>query len=340
MTDPTKAKLQETIKKIAGVPVMVVGDMILDRYVWGKVDRISPEAPVPVVAVSQSEDRLGGAGNVVRNLRALGAEVSVCSFIGDDDEGEIVLDLLSADKVNREGVIVDRTCPTILKTRVIAHRQQVVRIDRERSDIKPKPLDEALAALAEAHIESSKAIILSDYGKGAISEPMLKKFGDAYDAGRVGLSSRPLIVDPHPKNYGIYKRMSVGKPNRREAEVATGITIKSVDDAFKAAKVLMERWKAEMMVVTLGEDGLIILREGQEKGFHLETAAQEVFDVSGAGDTVTALFAASLAAGADPITSGMLANIGAGIVVSEVGTVAVDPQRLNAAVDNLKTVKV
>jgi len=175
-------------------------------------------------------------------------------------------------------------------------------------------------------------VVLSDYGKGVVSGALLGALHKAGEQGRLGLAKRPLFVDPHPRNYDNYRFMSVAKPNRKEAEIASGRPIGGVDDAFKAAEVLMKRWNSEIMVVTLGEDGMIVQQSGGKGGVHLETMAREVFDVSGAGDTVTALFCAALATGASPIVAGVLANIAAGIVVSEVGTVAVDIERLRSEV--------
>jgi D-beta-D-heptose 7-phosphate kinase/D-beta-D-heptose 1-phosphate adenosyltransferase len=325
-------ELLDTLDRIAGTPILVVGDLILDRYVWGRVERISPEAPVPVVEVIKTEDRLGGAGNVVRNLCRIGAKASTCGLIGDDDEGQQLLILLDEIGADKDGVIADRSRPTTLKTRIIAQSQQVVRIDREKKIGESRALGEALAAVVDANIDPHRAVIVSDYGKGAVGESLLRRLEEAYGQGRLGLASRPLFVDPHPKNYENYHRLSVAKPNRKEAEIASGRSISSVDDAFAAAKVLAERWNSELIVISLGEDGMVVHRAGEEKGLHLETEAQEVFDVSGAGDTVTALFTAALAVGAPVATAGVLANIAAGIVVSEIGTVAVDIARLRDGV--------
>jgi len=328
MSTVTSTELLHTLDAIVGTPILVVGDMILDRYVWGTVDRISPEAPVPVVEVISTEDRLGGAGNVVRNLARIGVKVATCGLIGDDDEGQMMLQLLGDIGAEKDGVLVDRSRPTTLKTRVIAQKQQMVRIDREKTGAESSALSEGLAGIIEAHIDANKAVILSDYGKGAISQAVLKKLDEAWGAKRLGLGIRPLVVDPHPYNYNNYLRLSVAKPNRKEAEIASGVRIRSVSDAFKAADILMAKWNAEMMVITLGEDGMIVKRSGETVGLHMETTALEVFDVSGAGDTVTALFSAALAAGASPAIAGALANIAAGIVVSEVGTFAIDGERL------------
>jgi len=323
-----REQLLSTLERIKGLPVLVVGDVILDRYIWGRVERISPEAPVPVVDVRRTEDRLGGAGNAARNLRAVGAEVTLCGFVGDDEEAAIVMRLLEEDGIVRDGIMIDRARPTCLKTRVIAHNQQMVRIDRESRGTPAVALREGFAAVVEAHIDPSRAIVVSDYGKGAVSDILMKRFVEARAGGRVGLDSRPLVLDPHPANYGVYHGITVAKPNRREAEAATGMKITDRQTALEAGRKLRSLWGADMIVVTLGEDGLMILPAGSDEGIFRETVARNVFDVSGAGDTVTALFTAAIAVGADPGLAGDLANIGAGVVVSEVGTVPVNLERL------------
>ncbi len=329
----TKRELSEALERIRGVPVLVVGDLILDRYVWGNVSRISPEAPVPVVEVVRTEDRLGGAANVARNLRSLDARVTMCGFIGDDDEGRRVVAQFDKDGVSKEGVIIDRERPTSLKTRVIGQRQQIVRIDRENVEPRSVAMQEAFAALVGTHIEASRAVILSDYGKNAVSEALIRRFEEARTGGRISLKDRPLVVDPHPTNYAIYAGMSVAKPNRREAEVASGIKIVDTASAIAAANVLLSLWQAEMMLITLGEGGMVMTFADKSEPIILATQARQVFDVSGAGDTVTAVFTAAVAAGATPRVAGELANISAGIVVSEVGTVAVNIDKLRAEIE-------
>lgn len=334
MVNVKKEQLLATLAKIQSTPILVVGDLILDRYVWGKVNRISPEAPVPVVEVVRTEGRLGGAGNVVRNLFTIGAKPTVCGLIGDDEDGLELMRLFKESGADVDGVIVDPSRPTTVKTRVIAATQQIVRIDREQLASEAKDATMKMVASLSRSIEGSRAVILSDYGKGAVNSDVLDTLERASVDHRIGLAGRPLFVDPHPRNYNSYRSMSVAKPNRREAEIASGCSISNVDDAFKAADVLMRKWNSEMMVITLGEDGMIVKQAGEERGVHLETMAQEVFDVSGAGDTVTALFSAALAVGASPTTAGVLSNIAAGIVVSEVGTVAVDIDRLRHHIDS------
>lgn len=327
-----KEQLLATLDRIISTPILVVGDLILDRYIWGKVDRISPEAPVPVVEVLKTEGRLGGAGNVVRNLATIGAKPTVCGLIGDDEDGRDLMSLFKEIGANTTGVVVDQSRPTTVKTRVIAATQQIVRIDREKKVAESHEASQKMVAAISKALEGNKAVILSDYGKGAVCSDVLDTLQRASAAHQLELGARPLFVDPHPRNYNNYRAMSVAKPNRKEAEIASGCTIASVQDAYAAADILMRKWNSEMMVITLGEDGMIVKQAGEPKGVHLETMAQEVFDVSGAGDTVTALFCSALAVGASPTTAGVLANIAAGIVVSEVGTVAVDPERLRAQV--------
>jgi rfaE bifunctional protein kinase chain/domain len=333
--DFSREEVFAILDRIQNVSILVVGDLILDRYIWGKVRRISPEAPVPVVEVKEIEDRLGGAGNVVRNLRQLGAQVNVCGFVGSDEEGDILLRLLHEEQTPQDLILRSRERPTTLKSRVIAHSQQVVRIDREDCSQANFSLRQGLAALVDSQIDHYDCIIVSDYGKGVVSPELMQMFKNAHGAGRFSLVKRPLLFDPHPSNYSSYHGVgiSVAKPNRREAEQALNMTINSPESAKAAALKLIEEWDLEMVMITLGEDGLILHKRDEDKPIYLDTEALTVFDVSGAGDTVTALFGASLAAGASAELAGFLANIGAGIVVSEVGTVPINRDRLRRTLE-------
>jgi rfaE bifunctional protein kinase chain/domain len=232
--------------------------------------------------------------------------------------------------------MIDRGRPTALKTRVIAHSQQVVRIDREDTSVQGVALSEGLAAMADAHLDRSQLVIISDYGKGTITESVFKRLNQAKANGRLGAKIRPLVIDPHPENYDLYNGITIAKPNRKEAEAAVGFVIDSAEAATNAAEILRDRWNAEMMMITLGEGGLMILPGKGEEAIFLETVAQEVFDVSGAGDTVTALFSGALAVGASPSLAGDLANIAAGLVVSEVGTVPISLTKLVDAINEMK----
>lgn len=329
----SRKRLLDLLDKIVGVPIVVVGDLILDRYIWGKVERISPEAPVPVVEMTALEDRLGGAGNVASNLIGLGCKVALCGFVGDDEDGKQLLSLIAKAGIEPDGMIIDKSRPTVLKTRVIAHSQQVVRIDRERKAAPTAAVQEAFAALVEAKLPEARVIVLSDYGKGTLSEPLAKRLEAAQKDGRITLERCPLVVDPHPRSYSLYRGMTVAKPNRKEAESAIGKSITTPEQARGAAKEIMQKWNASLAMITLGEDGMVLLDAAHPEGVLIPTEAREVFDVSGAGDTVTAVFSAALGAGASPVEAGVLANIAAGIVVSEVGTVAISADTLRARIE-------
>lgn len=334
-----KSTLLEVIEKIKNTPILVVGDIMLDRYIWGSVDRISPEAPVPVVFTKKIENRLGGAGNVVRNLCAIGAKVTLCGFIGNDQEGVEVLNQLKELGVEKSGVLIDRDKPTILKTRVVAQNQQVVRIDREDLQPPAKVLSEGIAAVIDSYLDSNSAVIVSDYGKGTISEVLLKRIELAKEKGRVSITKCPIVLDPHPANYHLYKKIDAVKPNRKEAEAASGVKITDRESAYKAALVLLEKWQAQMMLITLGEKGLCLVEAGKKDPFYLDTIAVEVFDVSGAGDTVTSLFTAAIAVGASPRIAAEIANIAAGIVVTEVGTAAINLDKLRDEIELIDSLK-
>ena len=321
------------VERFNGLPLLVVGDLILDRYIWGSVERISPEAPVPVVAVTETDNRLGGAGNVARNLQGLGANVSICGVVGNDDEAAAMFKLFDSRSIEKDGVLIDDSRPTSLKTRVIGHKQQMIRVDREDTETLSPEIQESFSKLVDAKIDSTKGIIISDYAKGVISEPLLKRFKLAHEAGRIGLNTRPFILDPKPPNYALYQNVSVATPNRKEAEQASGIAVKDAESATEAAKIISDKWSAEMVVVTLGSKGLLIYEKDKNDSVHLKASAQEVFDVSGAGDTVIAVLSAGLSLGAHPVLCGELANVAAGIVVGEVGTVSIDAERL---IDEIK----
>ncbi|MBX7144424.1 MAG: D-glycero-beta-D-manno-heptose-7-phosphate kinase [Oligoflexia bacterium] len=331
----SKAELFEVLDRLGGLPTLVIGDVILDRYIWGNVARISAEAPVPIVDVRRVEDRLGGAANVVRNLRGLGCEATLCGLIGGDEEGKIVLDLLKKDGVSSAGVLVDNSRPTSLKTRVVAQKQQLLRIDREERSTQEPAMCERFAQLVKAQVEAAKLIIISDYGKGVVTENLMQVFDSARQAGLIGRGARPLVLDPHPANFALYRGISVAKPNRREAEQASGIEISSRETALEAGLALIKKWNSDMLLISLGEDGLAVVGSKDTKPLFLPTVAQEVFDVSGAGDTVTAVFGAALAMGASPAVAGDLANISAGVVVAEVGTASISQKKLRQSIERL-----
>lgn len=323
--------LTSIIDRFVGTPVVVVGDLIVDHYIWGKVNRISPEAPVVVVHVTREDRRLGGAGNVARNLAALGANVSVCGVVGDDDQGRSLLGMLDEIGADSSGVLVDRSRPTTVKTRVLAHSQQVVRVDREVTNPLHESYAEGVAAALQSKLSTAKGVVISDYAKGTVCSQLFDRVEQGYERGVLGSGKIPVLVDPKAPNFSRYRRATIIKPNRREAEEASGVAISDRAAAVLAGKVLLDRWSCEMVLITLGEMGMVLVgRDDREPAIEVDTVARHVFDVSGAGDTVSAVFVLALAVGASPREAAILANGAAGIVVGEVGTVAVTADQLRS----------
>ena len=321
--------LKEIVERFSGIPVVVVGDLIVDHYIWGKVNRISPEAPVVVVQVTKEDRRLGGAGNVARNLATLGADVSVCGVVGDDESGRALIGMFDDINIDSSGVLVDRSRPTTMKTRVIAHNQQVVRVDREITAPLADSYAEGVAAALQSKFSSTRGVIISDYAKGTVCTQLFDRIEQGYERGVLGADRIPVLVDPKSANFSRYRRSTIIKPNRAEAEEASGIPIPDRAAAVAAGKLLLERWSSEMVLITLGENGMVLVsRDPAEPVVEVDTVARHVFDVSGAGDTVSAVFLLALSAGATRAQAAALANSAAGIVVGEVGTVAVTKDQL------------
>ena len=297
---------------------------MLDQFVWGAVERISPEAPVPVVRVTEESFRLGGAANVMSNVRSLGGAVSACGTIGTDVAGREMTRMLSEMDVDISGVFRSRGEPTIRKTRILAQQQQMVRLDRERGD----GVDSRAASRARAYllgkIARSDVVVLSDYGKGFITPDFLDELAEMR-------RRRPftLIIDPKDANFPYYRGASLVTPNRDEASRASGVEIRDAGSLERAGRALVERWQAEAVLVTRGEEGMsLFARDGATR--HFPTVARHVYDVTGAGDTVIATCALAIGVGADLPTAAVLANHAAGLVVGEVGTATVTAAQLRA----------
>ena len=311
--------------------VIVTGDGMLDQFIWGDVDRISPEAPVPVVQFKRESFMAGGAANVARNLTALGCSTQMHSIIGKDDAAKKLRSLLKADRVDCHPLISDSSRQTSCKTRVIAQRQQVVRVDREtRIDITPR-LTKRLIKSINTSFGKSNAIVIGDYGKGVITQDYLnelKTIGQRHGAW--------LSLDPKPIHSLDLRGLSLITPNRKEAFDLTEIEDNTYhtqplkdENLMRVSRQLLGNLELKVLLITLGELGMLISQPGK-KPFHIPTRAREVFDVSGAGDTVIATFTLAIAAGADPIEAAMLANHAAGIVVRKIGTATVTPKELLA----------
>ncbi len=317
--------LQALVGRFAGRRLLVLGDLMLDHYLWGRCERISPEAPVPVVEISRETSSLGGAGNVAANLAALGAEPVLIGLVGDDSRAQQLFDVFTARGVATRTVVRDATRPTTMKTRIIAHSQQVVRADWEsRADVTGTAL-EALLATLEREMPKCDGMIVSDYGKGVITLPVLERAIGLARARRI-----PISVDPKESHLDAYRGVSIVTPNQLEAGYMMAQRITDDASLMSVGWGLQKRLDAECALVTRGADGMSLF-EKSGRYTHLPTVAREVFDVTGAGDTVVSVVAVALAAGADYPEACYLANHAAGVVIREVGTATCSPAQLMAS---------
>lgn len=317
--------LENVVKRFANKRLMVVGDLLLDQFIWGEVSRISPEAPVPVVWVKNEGFMPGGACNVANNLAKLGANVSLVGVVGRDDKAGILKDLLNERDISVGGVITDNQRPTILKTRVIAHHQQVVRIDRESLEPLSGSMIEKMVEYVKAEINNVDGVIIEDYGKGVITPALLKIIVPlARKRGKI------VAVDPKESHFKYYEGASVITPNNHEASKMAGFTIKDEATLRKAGEKLLKELKLDVALITLGENGMAVFEKGKKLHHKIPTVAREVFDVSGAGDTVIAVYTLAMVSGASPIVAAHLANCAAGIVVGKVGVAVVSKEELLA----------
>jgi D-beta-D-heptose 7-phosphate kinase/D-beta-D-heptose 1-phosphate adenosyltransferase len=323
----TRARLDEILERGRGLRVAVVGDLMLDVYLVGAVSRISPEAPVPVVHVTEERTALGGAANVAANVAALGAACEVVGYVGIDAAGaQIRRELAELDGGKVHARLVERPDrPTTTKTRVVARQQQVVRFDRERDDDLP---DECAAELCEhvrAAVAACDALVLEDYNKGVLVPSVIRTALEAAEAAGI-----PSVVDPKFRNFFAFRGATVFKPNAVELGTAMASPVRAGDDEW--LENARTRTGARHLLLTLGEDGMALRSEGGSS-FRIPTQAREVYDVSGAGDTVTAFLAVALAAGATIEEAAVLANLAAGIEVGKPGVATVAPDELRAMLD-------
>jgi len=311
--------LSGILKNFKKSRILVIGDLILDRYIWGRVSRISPEAPVPVVEVTDDNFMPGGAANVANNIIALGGRATITGVVGKDRAGEVLRELLEEKGV--DCAIFEDSRPTTIKTRVIAHNQQVVRFDREdKNNVGGRLLRDIVIFLERAIVEHD-AIIISDYEKGAISAELMK---NVLNIARG--SKRFVAVDPKVGHFHLYRGVSVVTPNLNEASRGSGIDIRDGRSLIRAGKTLMKRLSCRAVLITRGEEGMSLFERG--KVTHIPTVARHVYDVTGAGDTVIATFTLAHASGATMQEAAVIANHAAGIVVGEVGTAVPTPDRL------------
>jgi D-beta-D-heptose 7-phosphate kinase/D-beta-D-heptose 1-phosphate adenosyltransferase len=316
-------RLIRLIDRFPRAQVLVVGDVMIDHYVWGSVTRISPEAPVPVVNVTREDMLLGAAANVVNNIHALGGRVDVCGVIGQDEAGRQLQHLLRSQGIPTDGLIVEHGRPTTIKTRVIAHHQQVVRFDRETKEGIGRETHRRIFDRVKERIAGGlDAIVLSDYCKGVVTRDLVR------DVVRLARRHGIVVaVDPKVSHFGIYNGVTILTPNTNEASRGAKIEIEDETSLLRAGNGLLRRLACEAVLITRGEQGMSLF-EKSGRVTHIPTVAREVFDVTGAGDTVISALTLAKAAGAVTVDAARLSNFAAGIVVGVVGTATVTPDQL------------
>lgn len=326
-------RLREILATAAKTRVLVIGDVMLDQFIWGRVTRISPEAPVPVVEFERESFMPGGAANVARNLTALGANAEQFGILGDDPAAKTLKSLLKAERVETGGLLSLPGRMTTRKVRVVAHQQQIARVDREnRGDIDEKLVRKILAAV-DKRLPEIDAIIVGDYGKGVVTQELLNSLKERCHMRGIWLS-----LDPKPTHHLDLTKLSLITPNRKEAFELAGVRDGGhrpanplEDKALMAvANQLLSTLQPALLLITLGDHGMLLCQRNRAP-YHIPTVAQEVFDVSGAGDTVIASFTLAVAAGASPVEAAIFSNHAAGVVVGKVGTATVTPDELVAS---------
>jgi rfaE bifunctional protein kinase chain/domain len=324
-------KLLSLIPKFKQQRILVIGDMMVDKFVWGKVSRISPEAPVPVVEVTRETQALGGAGNVAGNLASLGATVYITGIVGNDVVGEQLKDDLRSRNIRTEKLVTDPSRPTSIKTRIIAQHQQVVRVDNEVKGSFSPAMVKNLIAMIEETIPQVQAVIISDYGKGVVDRLVLSRAIAAARKHRVAIT-----VDPKIEHFQRYKKVGCITPNTKEA--IEGMHWRDVyedKDIAELGTKILKKLNSDSVLITRGEKGMTLI-EPNNKITHIPTRAKEVYDVTGAGDTVIATLTLALAAKASYVEAAEIANFAAGVVVAKLGTATVSPAELIKAINNFK----
>jgi D-beta-D-heptose 7-phosphate kinase/D-beta-D-heptose 1-phosphate adenosyltransferase len=318
-------EIREILDRFPAVRILAIGDLMLDQYWWGIADRISPEAPVPVVRKMRASSAPGGAANSAANAAALSAAVTVIGVVGEDAAGDELRKVLSARRIECSDIITSPGRPTTVKTRILAHNQQVARVDEEDTSPLDAALSDRVARNAERVISSIDAVLVSDYAKGLLTEQVLSRV-----ISRALAAGVPVIVDPKRSDVRLYSGATVIKPNRTELACLTGLPARNHLETIHAARSLADRMATTAVVVTEGDDGMSLVRAGMPE-MHFPTAARQVYDVTGAGDTAIATLTVALAAGADLAQSVWLANLAAGLAIGEIGTATISRADLDAA---------
>lgn len=313
---------EELLTRLKGCKVLVVGDLMIDEYIWGGVTRVSPEAPVPIVGVTNETLRLGGAANVANNIISLGGQVEVCGILGDDQMGRWIKSDLSAKKVGVRGIVTSAGRPTTVKTRVIAHDQQVVRVDKEVTTPLERHDEDMILGSVQSFLGECGCVVISDYAKGVITPTVMRRLVDLARERSV-----PVAVDPKISQFSIYKGVTVLTPNLFEAAAGAGLVIDSMEALVVAGHRIIEKLGCEYLVITRGDQGMTLFH-GMKDYNHVEAYSRHVYDVTGAGDTVISTLSLALAAGLTMADGVQLANVAAGVVVGEIGTVPISTEQM------------
>jgi rfaE bifunctional protein kinase chain/domain len=321
MLNLTVSRVKEILTATKGKTIAVIGDVMLDRYFWGSVSRISPEAPVPVIDIEKETFHLGGAANVANNLKSLGISPLLCGILGDDNSGKMFANIANESGIDASGLYLHPGRPTTVKTRIIGNNQQIARLDREVRDAIPIDIEQhILKALQGAN--NLSGIIFEDYNKGTVTEFLILEV-----MAFAKMNNIPVFVDPKFENFYNFKQATVFKPNRKEASMALGLPLKTREEVIIGGKLLLEKLDAKNVMLTLGADGMMLFESNGDVS-SVETRARMVADVSGAGDTAIATMAASIAAGSTIKESATMANLAAGAVCEKPGIVSITPNEI------------
>lgn len=313
---------EELLRSLKGHKVLVVGDLMIDEYIWGGVNRVSPEAPVPIVGVTNETLRLGGAANVANNIYGLGGRVELCGVLGDDQMGRWMRSDLKTKKIGVRGLVTSPGRPTTVKTRVIAHDQQVVRVDKEVTTPLQRADEDVILGSVESFLGECGCVLISDYAKGVVTPTLMSRLVDLARERSV-----PVAVDPKISQFSIYRGVTVLTPNLFEAAAGAGLVIDSMDALVEAGHRIIDKLGCEYLIITRGDQGMTLF-SGKEAYSHIEAYSRHVYDVTGAGDTVISTLALALASGLSMEEGAYLANVAAGVVVGEVGTVPISTEQM------------
>ncbi|WP_456396357.1 D-glycero-beta-D-manno-heptose-7-phosphate kinase [Desulfurobacterium sp.] len=316
--------MKDIAKKFKDKKILVIGDLMIDEYIFGKVERISPEAPVPVVEAKETKAKPGGAANVAVNLKTLGANPFILGVIGKDEKGRMLKHILKERGINTSLLIEDETRPTTVKTRIMAGSQQLLRVDWESKEYLNKKIVLKITEEFKEDFKQFDGIIISDYGKGVITKELFEVVAEVKENGKV------VTLDPKDRNFHLYHDITAMTPNMRETFQATGIYPETERTAEEAGRKLIEKFKLDFALITRSEKGMSLIKK--DKSYHIPAKAKQVYDVTGAGDTVIAVFTLALVAGESPEKAAEIANIAGGIVVGKLGTAVVKTEEIEKAI--------